>query len=164
MAFSISSEDRPCSGTKHFESPSFNTRFSSGLSFRRLQIPLPSSTLTATFFQRAHLSPPATILYCRCAYAQVVPTGVKNDVLQKLCDSNASFETVSDLCEMAAHRDPRLKAIASCGKLRIAACYPRAVKGLFQQAGSPLPEEAEILNMRTQTAQEIAEALLKAEA
>jgi hypothetical protein len=109
------------------------------------------------------LSPPATILYCRCAYAQVVPTGVKNEVLQKLCDSNASFETVSDLCEMAAHRDPRLQAIAACGKLRIAACYPRAVKGLFQQAGFPLPADTEILNMRTQNAQEIADALLRAE-
>ena len=110
------------------------------------------------------LTSPATILYCRCAYAQVVPTGVKNEVLQKLCDSNASFETVSDLCEMAAHRDPRLQAIASCGSLRIAACYPRAVKGLFQQAGFPLPADTEILNMRTQTAQEIADALLSAEA
>ena len=106
------------------------------------------------------LSSPATILYCRCAYAQVVPTGVKNDVLQQLCASEASFETVSDLCEMAAHRDPRLQAIASYGKLRIAACYPRAVKGLFQQAGSPLPADTEILNMRTQTAQEITTALL----
>jgi len=102
-----------------------------------------------------------TILYCRCAYAQVVPTGVKNEVLSKLCESAASFETVADLCEMAAHRDPRLQAIASCQNLRIAACNPRAVRGLFQQAGSPLPENAEILYMRTQTATEVTEALLK---
>ncbi|MEZ5384682.1 MAG: hypothetical protein R3F13_04125 [Prosthecobacter sp.] len=101
-----------------------------------------------------------TILYCRCAYAQVVPTGVKNEVLQKLCDSSASFETVADLCEMAAHRDPRLQAIASCGKLRIAACYPRAVKGLFEQAGSPLPDGVEVLNMRTQSSDEVTDALL----
>ena len=102
-----------------------------------------------------------TILYCRCAYAQVVPTGVKNEVLQRLCDSGASFETVSDLCEMAAHRDPRLQAIAACGGgLRIAACYPRAVRGLFQQAGCPLPEEAAILNMRTQSPDEILPHLL----
>jgi len=107
------------------------------------------------------LSSPATILYCRCAYAQVVPTGVKNDVLQQLCASDTSFETVSDLCEMAAHRDPRLKAIAACQNLRIAACYPRAVTGLFHQAGAPLPEGTEILNMRTQTATEITESLLK---
>lgn len=109
------------------------------------------------------LSSPTTILYCRCAYAQVVPTGVKNEVLQQLCASNTSFETVADLCEMAAHRDPRLHAIAGCGKLRIAACYPRAVKGLFQQAGSPLPADTEILNMRTQTAAEITEALRRSE-
>jgi len=64
---------------------------------------------------------------------------------------------------MAAHRDPRLTALASCGKLRIAACYPRAVRGLFQQAGAPLPEGAEILNMRAQTAEEITEALLAAD-
>jgi hypothetical protein len=103
-----------------------------------------------------------TLLYCRCAYAQVVPSGVKNEVLQRLADSGASFETVSDLCEMAAHRDPRLQAIAACGaSLRIAACYPRAVRGLFQQAGVPLPPEAQILNMRSQTAQEVADQMLE---
>lgn len=102
-----------------------------------------------------------TLLYCRCAYAQVVPNGVKNEVLQQLCASEATFETVADLCEMAAHRDPRLQAIAACPNLRIAACYPRAVTGLFHQAGAPLPENAEILNMRTQTAAEITSAMLR---
>jgi hypothetical protein len=107
------------------------------------------------------MSDSPTILYCRCAYAQVVPSGVKNEVLQRLCDSGASFETVSDLCEMAAHRGSRLEAIASCGAgLRIAACYPRAVRGLFQQAGTPLPPEAQILNMRTQTPEEMLPHLL----
>jgi len=103
---------------------------------------------------------PPTILYCRCAYAQVVPTGVKNEVLQRLCDSEVSFESVSDLCEMAAHRDPRLTALAACGKLRIAACYPRAVKGLFQQAAAPLSEDVIVLNMRTDTAENIVQKLL----
>gem|GEM_PF-529456 len=112
---------------------------------------------------RTRVPDTSTILYCRCAYAQVVPSGVKNEVLQQLCAADVSFETVSDLCEMAAHHDPRLKAIASCGKLRIAACYPRAVKGLFQQAGFPLGDDAEILNMRTQTAAEITEKLLRPE-
>lgn len=119
-----------------------------------------AATLPVQPFPQRALPDSPTILYCRCAYAQVVPTGVKNEVLQKLCDSSTSFETVSDLCEMAAHRDPRLQAIASCGKLRIAACYPRAVKGLFQQAGFPLPEDVEVLNMRTHTSDEIAASLL----
>ena len=104
-----------------------------------------------------------TLLYCRCAYAQVVPSGVKNAVLQQLCDSGASFETVSDLCEMTAHRDPRLQELARCGRLRIAACYPRAVTGLFQQAGAPLPEGTEILNMRSLTADEIVQQMLREE-
>ena len=44
--------------------------------------------------------------------------------------------------------------------LRIAACYPRAVQGLFEAAGTPLPASVEILNMRTDSAQEIAAKLL----
>lgn len=103
------------------------------------------------------------LLYCRCAYAQVVPQGVKDSVLQKLCESGASFETVADLCEMAAHRDPRLKALAESGPLRIAACYPRVVRGLFTQCGSPLAEDAEVLNMRTQSAEDVAAEMLKTE-
>lgn len=103
------------------------------------------------------------LLYCRCAYAQVVPSGVKNAVLQQLCESGASFETVSDLCEMAAHRDPRMQELSQCGRLRIAACYPRAVTGLFHQAGAPLPEGTEILNMRTLTADEVTCQMLAAD-
>lgn len=101
------------------------------------------------------------LLYCRCAYAQVVPQSVKDGVLAKLCESGASFESVADLCEMAAHRDPRLKALAENGPLRIAACYPRVVKGLFTQCGSPLPEDTEILNMRAQTADDVAGQMLR---
>lgn len=108
-----------------------------------------------------NLSPPK-LLYCRCAYAQVVPQSVKDSVLEKLCDSGVSFESVSDLCEMAAHRDERLKAFAASAPLRIAACYPRVVRGLFTQCGSQLPEEgAEVLNMRVQTADEVAAEMLK---
>ena len=103
---------------------------------------------------------PPTLLYCRCAYAQVVPAGVKNEVIQRLCDAEVNFETVSDLCEMAAHRDPRLAALSQCSSLRIAACYPRAVKGLFQQAGTPLSKDAAVLNMRTHSAEDIVRQML----
>jgi hypothetical protein len=104
------------------------------------------------------------LLYCRCAYAQVVPQAVKDGVLGKLCESGTSFESVADLCEMAAHRDERLKAFAAGAPIRVAACYPRVVRGLFLQGGAPLPEEgAEILNMRAQTAEEVAAGMLKEE-
>jgi hypothetical protein len=106
---------------------------------------------------------PDRILYCRCAFAQAVPEAVKNAVLERLCESGASFESVADLCEMSARKDPRLGALLDGeGTLRIAACYPRAVKWLFHHAGAPLPEDGrvEILNMRESSADEIASALL----
>jgi hypothetical protein len=106
---------------------------------------------------------PDRILYCRCAFAQAVPEAVKNGVLERLCESGASFESVADLCEMSARKDARLGALLEGeGTLRIAACYPRAVKWLFHHAGAPLPEDGrvEILNMRESSADEIADALL----
>ena len=99
------------------------------------------------------------ILYCRCAYAQVVPNGVKNAVLESLAAGDQPFEAVSDLCEFAAHRDPRLaelRARAEQSGLRIVACYPRVVRGLFKQAGSELPQEGVTFhNMRAHSAEEI---------
>ena len=107
---------------------------------------------------------PPTILYCHCQYAQIVPKEVKEAVLKKLCESGVAFEAVADLCEMAARRDPALPRLASGGPLKVAACFPRAVKWLFHQAHAPLAKDAtEVLNMRTQTAEEIVAQLLSVE-
>ncbi len=104
---------------------------------------------------------PPNILYCHCRYAQVVPKEVKDEVLRRLCEAGVEFEAVADLCEMAARRDPALVRLAGGGAVKIAACFPRAVKGLFHQAGADLPADgAEVLNMRVQTAEEIVAALL----
>lgn len=101
---------------------------------------------------------PPRILYCHCQYAQVVPKDVKDAVLKRLCESGVAFEAVADLCEMAARRDPSLQRLASGGAVKIAACFPRAVKGLFHQAGADLPQDsAEILNMRTLAADAVCE-------
>lgn len=92
-----------------------------------------------------------------------MPEGVKNEVLEKLCDSGVSFETVSDLCEMSARKDHRLSKLLDGDRpIQIAACYPRAVKWLFHQAGVPFPEEnsVEVLNMREETAEDISRKLL----
>ena len=97
-----------------------------------------------------------TILYCHCQYAQVVPKEVKAAVLQRLCESGVAFDAVADLCEMAARRDPALKQLAASGTVKIAACFPRAVKGLFHQCDADLaPDKTEVLNMRTLTADEV---------
>jgi hypothetical protein len=104
------------------------------------------------------------ILYCHCNYAQVVPPEVKAAVLQKLCASGVSFDAVADLCEMSARKDPALQRLAEGDCIKIAACFPRAVKWLFHTAGADLPLSAtEVLNMRTQGADDVAAALLSAE-
>jgi hypothetical protein len=96
------------------------------------------------------------ILYCHCQYAQVIPKDVKEAVLRRLCESGAAFDAVADLCEMSARRDPALKQLAASGAVKIAACFPRAVKGLFHQCDADLvPDKTEVLNMRTLTADEI---------
>lgn len=87
------------------------------------------------------------ILYCRCAYAQVVPEETKNAVLQRLCESGEPFTAVADLCEMSARRDPRLQELAKESGWKIAACHERAVRWLFHAADAPL-QDAEIVNLR----------------
>src|SRR5437879_3408073 len=102
------------------------------------------------------MTTPTRILYCNCTYAQVVPKEVKEAVLRRLCESGVAFDAVADLCEMAARRDPALQQLAANGAVKIAACFPRAVKGIFHQCNADLaPDKTEVLNMRTLTADEI---------
>lgn len=104
------------------------------------------------------------ILYCNCAYAKIVPPDVKEGVLRKLCESGAAFDAVADLCEMSARRDPGLKRLTEGGAVKIAACYPRAVKWLFSAANAPLDKDAtEVLNMRVESADDVSAALLSDE-
>jgi hypothetical protein len=103
---------------------------------------------------------PFRILYCHCAFARVVPPEVRNGVLARLAASSVEFEAVPDLCEMSARRDPRLAELASDSSLRVAACFPRAVRGLFEAAGAPLAQSVQILNMRTEPAEAVAGQLL----
>jgi hypothetical protein len=104
---------------------------------------------------------PARIVYCHCAYAQVVPKAVKEEVLARLLESGVAFDAVADLCEMSAKRDPMLKELGEGHAIKIAACYPRAVRWLFSAAEAPLPlEGAEVLNMRVETADRVIQAVL----
>ena len=101
------------------------------------------------------------ILYCHCAYAQVVPKDVKEEVLRKLSASGVAFDAVADLCELSAKRDPALARLAEGGNVKIAACYPRAVKWLFAAADVPLPESGvDVLNMRVDAADKVVFAIL----
>jgi hypothetical protein len=96
------------------------------------------------------------LVYCHCAFAQVVPADVKTEVLEGLAASGHDFDAVPDLCEMAASRDPRLGEIAAGGDTVLIACYPRAVRWLFNAGGAELPATGiRILNMRVHEARRI---------
>jgi len=102
-------------------------------------------------------------VYCRCAYARVVPANVKDAVLEALSESGVDFDAVPDLCEMSARKDERLKHLAQEGSVTIAACYPRAVRWLFSAAGAKLdPERARVLNMREEPAVSVVRKILPA--
>jgi Pyruvate/2-oxoacid:ferredoxin oxidoreductase delta subunit len=101
------------------------------------------------------------ILFCNCAYYQIIPDDIKSKVLAALEKSGVDFEAVTDLCEMSAKSNPLLKRLAEEEGLKIVACFPRAVKWLFNAGGASLLQEGvEVLNMRTSTAEEIISELL----
>ena len=103
------------------------------------------------------------IVYCRCAYARIVPAEVKDAVLEALAESGADFDAVPDLCEMSARKDPRLERIGAQGPVKIAACYPRAVRWLFSAAGVTLdPAQAHVVNMRELSAEAVIQEILPA--
>jgi hypothetical protein len=107
---------------------------------------------------------PPGLLYCNCTYAQIIDPAVKADVLRRLCDSGRSFEAVGDLCEMSARKDPALQRLARHPGVKIAACYPRAVKWLFTSAGAPLdPAQTEVINLRELAATAAGDRLLAAD-
>ena len=105
------------------------------------------------------------ILFCHCNYAQVVPGEVKQGVLEGLCQSGRAFEAVADLCEMSARRDPALQRLAAGeAPVKVAACYPRAVKWLFASCQANLPgDRTEVVNMRELSAEDATAAVLNEE-
>ncbi|MBN2376594.1 MAG: ferredoxin family protein [Sedimentisphaerales bacterium] len=60
---------------------------------------------------------------------------------------------MTDLCGLAARKDPLLREIAQQPGLTIIACYPRAVRNLFLAAGVELSPEIQIINQRSDSAQ-----------
>lgn len=101
------------------------------------------------------------VLFCNCTYAQVVPQSTKEGVLRKLCESGVSFDAVADLCEMSARKDPALRRLAGGGSVKVAACFPRAVKWLFAAANAPLAREStQVVNMRTDSIEDAVNGLL----
>lgn len=102
------------------------------------------------------------VLFCNCAHYDVISKASRDQILRSLSQARLNVEAVSDLCGLAANRDPRLQSWVQASSLAIVACFPRAVRWLFHAAGMPLAEErVRFFNMRTQSPDEIIEELMK---
>ena len=58
---------------------------------------------------------PLRVVYCHCAYANVVPKATKEYVLRQLSESDVPFDAVPDLCELSAKKDPCLAHLVGGG-------------------------------------------------
>jgi NAD-dependent dihydropyrimidine dehydrogenase PreA subunit len=102
------------------------------------------------------------ILFCHCAFANILPGGVKQEVLQALKESGLSFIDVPDLCKLAARKSQLLAELAGAARLTIAACHPRAIRWLLASGGASLRDgSAEFLDMRGASAEQILPSIRK---
>ncbi len=107
------------------------------------------------------MRPRPVILFCKCSHYKTIPDEVKSRVLAGLENAGVRLELIDDLCRLAARKDPQLERWAASENLRIAACFPRAVKSLFNAAQTPLPETARVFNLRAGDPQNISAQLLQ---
>ncbi len=99
------------------------------------------------------------ILVCRCEYADIIDRGAVESVTDRLQSGGVAFESVSDLCSLCESKAPALGRLSGAKGLVVVACYPRAVRWLFALGGASLPDDARVLNLRTQSACEIIDAI-----
>jgi len=102
-------------------------------------------------------NPIERVLYCHCANTALVPDARRAPVLAALARTRLDVLAVSDLCGLAAARDPRLKAWFGGGAVLVIACHTRTIFGLLRWAGVSFnPDRLEVANLRTEPPETIA--------
>jgi len=97
------------------------------------------------------------VLFCHCAYTDILPYSKKRAVLCSLANADVDLIEVKDLCELAARKDPDLIQHLMADELTVIACHHRAVRWLLESAGVDQPERIDLLDMRTSDAESILE-------
>ena len=91
----------------------------------------------------------SSVLLCECVHNGLIGRAKLQALRASLESAQIPFTTVPDLCALAARKDPLLAQLVRGPKTRILACYPRAIRALFQFAGAPLaPGDAQLINLR----------------
>ena len=107
------------------------------------------------------MSQETLVLFCNCTHYELIAQSDKQEVLNSIKMASFNVVLIDDLCGLAAKKDPILKDWVSYDRLKIVACYPRAVKWLFERADAPLDmDKTEFFNMRTDASQVIIEKLI----
>lgn len=104
------------------------------------------------------------VLFCHCAYSQSISESVKRQILAGLNQTGVAYTEVADVCGLAACRDSLFESLGQTHNLKVIACYPRTMKWLFSAAGSTMPADTEIFNMRTDSPEDILSRLNSMEA
>ena len=104
------------------------------------------------------------VILCQCAHSEGIEQATKHAVLDALTQANVAFETVPDLCKLAAHKSLCLKQWTKSKSLIVIGCFPRTIKWLFHAGDAPLVADFELtcLNMHTLTPDAIVQAVLDA--
>ena len=102
------------------------------------------------------MAPPLDILLlCRCRQAQLLPPRAVEQVRAAVLAAGIELIEADDLCELSERRDDVLARLASHARSSVIACFPRAVRCLFQFAASPLTGDVRLFNLRARPAGEI---------
>jgi Pyruvate/2-oxoacid:ferredoxin oxidoreductase delta subunit len=99
------------------------------------------------------------VIFCQCKNAEIISPQVRETIESWFVQNQVAHVCVDDLCRLAAEKDPRMQEWAAEANPVVIACYPRAVRWLFTMAGANLKDNAQILNQRVLSAQEISEQL-----
>lgn len=94
------------------------------------------------------------ILFCRCK-AQVVSSEKLDELAAGLMSLDTDVFELQDLCALTVNEKDVLNSIGKNFEWKIIiACYPRAIKSMFQQAGIEFGD-FEVLNFKEMTSAEI---------
>ena len=89
------------------------------------------------------------MMICTCSFSKLIPEEAIREVVGALEQSGRDYLLVDDLCRISAKDKEMLSGLAGCD---VVACYPRAVKALFDSAGS---KAGKVFNLRTEQPDEV---------
>jgi NAD-dependent dihydropyrimidine dehydrogenase PreA subunit len=100
------------------------------------------------------------ILLCRCSCGEVSFTQAQERMARALEGAGLPFQSVDDLCGLAAHKDADLRETLANRPVTVLACHSRAVKWLLRAGGADASRTT-LLNSRGEATEPIVARLIE---